>query len=86
MYGGIKIMKFEEKSWQPTIGDMFILVSSGEGTLVIRRPDAKDVDKFLSSRRNSFKPVLGEVSEDFLLTNFLHISMEINNGSSKCYK
>lgn len=34
-------MKFKEKSWQPTIGDMFILVSSGEGTLVIRRPDAK---------------------------------------------
>lgn len=56
-------MKFKEKSWQLTIGDMFILVSSGEGTLVIRRPDAKDIDKFLSSRRDTFEPVLGEVPE-----------------------
>lgn len=38
-------MKCREE-WQPTIGDMFILVSSGEGTLVIRRPDAKGIDKF----------------------------------------
>lgn len=64
-------MKFKEKSWQPTIGDMFILVSSGEGTLVIRRPDAKDIDKFLSSSRNSFKPVIGEVSERFPIDKFL---------------
>lgn len=64
-------MKFKEKSWQPTIGDMFILVSSGEGTLVIRRPDAKDVDKFLLSSRNSFKPVIGEVSEGFPIDKFL---------------
>ena len=64
-------MKFKEKSWQSTIGDMFILVSSGEGTLVIRRPDAKDIDKFLSSSRNSFRPVIGEVSEDFSIDKFL---------------
>lgn len=64
-------MRFKEKSWQPTIGDMFILVSSGEGTLVIRRPDAKGIDKFLSSSRNSFKPVIGEVSEDFPIDKFL---------------
>ena len=64
-------MKFKEKSWQPTIGDMFILVSSGEGTLIIRRPDAKDIDKFLSSSRNSFKPVIGEVPEDFPIDKFL---------------
>lgn len=63
-------MKFKEKSWQPTIGDMFILVASGEGTLAIRRPDAKDIDKFLSSRRNSFKPVIGEVSEGFPIDKF----------------
>lgn len=64
-------MKCREEEWQPTIGDMFILVSSGEGTLVIRRPDAKDVDKFLSSSRNSFKPVIGEVSEGFPIDKFL---------------
>ena len=50
---------------------MFILVSSGDGTLVIRRPDAKDVDKFLSSSRNSFKPVVGEVSDRFPTDKFL---------------
>jgi hypothetical protein len=64
-------MKCREEEWQPTIGDMFILVSSGEGTLVIRRPDAKDIDKFLSSSRNSFKPVIGEVSEGFPIDKFL---------------
>lgn len=64
-------MKCREEEWQPTIGDKFILVSSGEGTLVIRRPDAKDVDKFLSSSRNSFKPVIGEVSEGFPIDKFL---------------
>ena len=64
-------MKCREEEWQPTIGDMFILVSSGEGTLVIRRPDAKDVDKFLLSSRNSFKPVIGEVSEGFPIDKFL---------------
>ena len=64
-------MKCREEEWQPTIGDMFILVSSGEGTLVIRRPDAKDIDKFLSSRRNSFKPIIGEVSEGFPIDKFL---------------
>ena len=64
-------MKFKEKSWQPTIGDKFILVASGEGTLAIRRLDAKDVDKFLSSSRNSFKPVIGEVSEGFPIDKFL---------------
>lgn len=64
-------MKFKEKSWQPTIGDMFILVSSGEGTLAIRRPDAKGIDKFLSSRRDTFEPVLGEVPEAFPIDKFL---------------
>jgi hypothetical protein len=64
-------MKCREEEWQPTIGDKFILVSSGEGTLVIRRPDVKDVDKFLSSSRNSFKPVIGEVSEGFPIDKFL---------------
>lgn len=64
-------MKFKEKSWQPTIGDMFILVASGEGTLAIRRPDAKGIDKFLPSSRNSFKPVIGEVSERFPIDKFL---------------
>ena len=60
------------------IGDMFILVSSGEGTLVIRRPDAKGIDKFLSSSRNSFKPVIGEVSEGFfLLISFLHVHTDM---------
>lgn len=63
-------MKCREE-WQPTIGDKFILVSSGEGTLVIRRPDAKGIDKFLSSSRNSFKPVIGEVSEGFPIDKFL---------------
>lgn len=63
-------MKFKEKSWQPTIGDMLILVSSGEGTLAIRRPDAKDIDKFLSSRRDTFEPVLGEVPEAFPIDKF----------------
>lgn len=64
-------MKCREEEWQPTIGDMFILVSSGESTLVIRRPDAKGIDKFLSSSRNSFKPVIGEVSEGFPIDKFL---------------
>lgn len=64
-------MKFKEKSWQPTIGDMFILVVSGEKVNSIRRPDAKGIDKFLSSSRNSFKPVIGEVSERFPIDKFL---------------
>lgn len=64
-------MKCREEEWQPTIGDKSILVSSGEGALVIRRPDTKDVDKFLSSSRNSFKPVIGEVSEGFPIDKFL---------------
>lgn len=64
-------MKCREEEWQPTIGDKFILVASGEGTLVIRRSDAKDVDKFLSSSRNSFKHVIGEVSEGFPIDKFL---------------
>lgn len=64
-------MKLKEKSWQPTIGDMFILVASGEGTLAIRKPDAKGIDKFLPSSRNSSKPVIGEVSERFPIDKFL---------------
>lgn len=70
-------MKFKEKSWQPTIGDKFILVASGEKVNAIRRPDAKDIDKFLSSSRNSFKPVIGEVSEGFLLISFLHVHTDM---------
>lgn len=58
-------MKCREEEWQPTIGDKFILVASGEKVNAIRRLDAKDIDKFLSSSRNSFKPVIGEVSEGF---------------------
>lgn len=64
-------MKCREEEWQPTIGDMFILVASGEKVNVIRRPNAKDIDKFLSSSRNSFKPVIGEVSEGFPIDKFL---------------
>lgn len=64
-------MKCKEEEWQPTIGDMFILVASGEGTLAIRKPDAKGIDKFLPSSRNSFKPVIGEVSERFPIDKFL---------------
>lgn len=64
-------MKCREEEWQPTIGDKFILVASGEKVNAIRRPDAKDIDKFLSSRRNSFKPVIGEVPEAFLIDKFL---------------
>lgn len=64
-------MKCREEEWQPTIGDMFILVASGEKVNAIRRPDAKDIDKFLSSSRNSFKPVIGEVSEGFPIDKFL---------------
>lgn len=62
-------MKCREE-WQPTIGDKFILVASGEKVNVIRRPDVKDIDKFLSSSRNSFKPVIGEVSEGFPIDKF----------------
>lgn len=64
-------MKCREEEWQPTIGDKFILVVSGEKVNAIRRPDAKDIDKFLSSSRNSFKPVIGEVSEGFPIDKFL---------------
>lgn len=64
-------MKCREEEWQPTIGDKFILVASGEKVNVIRRPDAKGIDKFLSSSRNSFKPVIGEVSEGFPIDKFL---------------
>jgi hypothetical protein len=64
-------MKCREEEWQPTIGDKFILVASGEKVNAIRRPDAKDIDKFLSSSRNSFKPVIGEVSEGFPIDKFL---------------
>ena len=63
-------MKCREEEWQPTIGDKFILVASGEKVNAIRRPDAKDIDKFLSSSRNSFKPVIGEVSEGFPIDKF----------------
>lgn len=64
-------MKCREEEWQPTIGDKFILVASGEKVNAIRRPDVKDIDKFLSSSRNSFKPVIGEVSEGFPIDKFL---------------
>lgn len=64
-------MKCREEERQPTIGDKFILVVSGEKVNAIRRPDAKDIDKFLSSSRNSFKPVIGEVSEGFPIDKFL---------------
>ena len=64
-------MKCREEEWQPTIGDKFILVASGEKVNAIRRPDVKDIDKFLSSRRNSFKPVIGEVSEGSPIDKFL---------------
>lgn len=64
-------MKCREEEWQPTIGDKFILVASGEKVNAIRRPDAKDIDKFLSSSRNSFKPIIGEVPEDFPIDKFL---------------
>lgn len=64
-------MKCREEEWQPTIGDKFILVASGEKVNVIGRPDAKGIDKFLSSSRNSFKPVIGEVSEGFPIDKFL---------------
>lgn len=64
-------MKCREEEWQPTIGDKFILVASGEKVNAIRRPDAKSIDKFLSSSRNSFKPVIGEVSEGFPIDKFL---------------
>lgn len=64
-------MKCREEEWQPTIGDKFILVASGEKVNAIRRPDAKDIDKFLSSSRNSFKPIIGEVSEGFPIDKFL---------------
>lgn len=64
-------MKCREEEWQPTIGEKFILVASGEKVNAIRRPDAKDIDKFLSSSRNSFKPVIGEVSEGFPIDKFL---------------
>mgnify|MGYP001790178125 FL=1 len=64
-------MKCREEKWQPTIGDKFILVASGGKVNAIRRPDAKDIDKFLSSSRNSFKPVIGEVSEGFPIDKFL---------------
>lgn len=64
-------MKCREEEWQPTIGDKFILVASGEKVNAIRRPDAKDIDKFLSSSRNSSKPVIGEVSEGFPIDKFL---------------
>lgn len=65
-------MKCREEEWQPTIGDKFILVASGEKVNAIRRPDAKGIDKFLSSSRNSFKPVIGEVPEAFPIDKFLH--------------
>lgn len=64
-------MRFKEENWLPVIKDKFILVASGEKVNAIRRPDAKDVDKFLSSSRNSFKPVIGEVSEGFPIDKFL---------------
>ena len=64
-------MRFKEENWLPVIKDKFILVASGEKVNAIRRPDAKGIDKFLSSSRNSFKPVIGEVSEDFPIDKFL---------------
>lgn len=73
-------MKCREEEWQPTIGDKFILVASGEKVNAIRRPDAKDVDKFLSSSRNSFKPVIGEVSEGFPIDKFLTCTYRYGGG------
>ena len=62
-------MKFEEK-WQSTIGDKFIIVVIDGKATAIRRPDTKDIDKFLSSRRDTFEPVLGEVPEAFPIDKF----------------
>lgn len=42
-------MRFKEENWQPTIGDMFILVASGENVLAMKRSDANNVYKLLKS-------------------------------------
>lgn len=42
-------MRFKRENWQPTIGDKYILVASGENALVVERADAKGLTKLLQS-------------------------------------
>lgn len=41
-------MRFKRENWQPTIGDKYILLASGENALAVERTDAKKFDKVLS--------------------------------------
>ena len=42
-------MRFKRETWQPTIGDKYILLASGENALAIERTDAKGLTKLLKS-------------------------------------
>ena len=42
-------MRFKRENWQPTIGDKYILLASGENALAIERTDVKGLTKLLKS-------------------------------------
>ena len=56
-------MKFKEKSWQPTIGDKFILAVTDEKAFALDRSDAKKLDKSLVDNGLHFP---GEVKQSLL--------------------
>lgn len=40
-------MRFKRENWQPTIGDKYVLIASGENALAVERTDAKCLTKLL---------------------------------------
>lgn len=41
-------MRFKRETWQPTIGDKFILVVTNEKAIALDKSDSKKFDKVLS--------------------------------------
>lgn len=70
-------MKCREEKWQPTIGDKFILVASGEKVNAIRRPDAKGIDKFCQVVEIPLNLSLEKFLKGFLLISFLHVHTDM---------
>lgn len=56
-------MGFKRETWQPTIGDKFILVATDEKAFALDRSDAKKFDKSLA---DNGLHILGEVRQSLL--------------------
>lgn len=56
-------MRFKEETWQPTIGDKFILVATDGKAIVLDKSNSK---KFVKSLADSGLPISGEVRQSLL--------------------